>query len=67
MFNVGDWVEIDTGFYKGTLAQVTQICPSCTEVVFFDSGTYHCQSYFGEGCFKQKPTAPNREYEDLFL
>lgn len=65
--NVGDWVEIDTGFYKGTLAQVSLILPWATEVVFFDSGTYHCQSYFGEDCFKQKPTAPIKEYEDLFL
>lgn len=63
--NVGDWVEIDTGFLKGSLARITLISrQGYISVVTTD---YQQGTYFGEGCFKQKPTAPIKDYEDLFL
>lgn len=64
--NVGDWVEIDTGFYKGTLAQVYAKGSNSVSVTFWDAGMYRNHTYFGDS-LKQKPTAPIKEYEDLFL
>lgn len=63
--NVGDWVEIDTGFLKGSLARITLI--SSQGYISVVTTDYQQGTYFGEGCFKQKPTTPNKEYEDLFL
>lgn len=63
--NVGDWVEVNVGFLKGSLARITHISSQgYITVVTTDSmqGTY-----FREGCFKQKPTRPIKEYEELFL
>lgn len=65
--NVGDWVEINTGFYKGTLAQVYAKGSNSVSVTFWDAGMYRNLTYCGEGSFKQKPTALIKEYEDLFL
>ena len=65
--NVGDWVEIDTGFWKGTPARIYDIRDGFISVSHCGSGIWQCVSFLGEGCFKQKPTTPNKEYEDLFL
>jgi len=62
--NVGDWVEINTGFYKGSLAQITYHSGNLFSVVT-TSGEQ--RTYHGEDCFRQKPTRPIKEYEELFL
>lgn len=62
--NVGDWVEIDTGFLKGSLARITFISKPFYSVRTTE-GTD--STYMGSDCFKQKPTAPIKEYEELFL
>jgi len=48
--NVGDWVEIDTGWLKGSLARITHVNGSFFSVVTTEG---HTASYLGEDSFKR--------------
>ena len=65
--NVGDWVEIDVGFWKGTPARIYDIRDGFISVSHCGSGIWQCVSFLGEDCFKQKPARLIKQYEDLFI